>query len=296
MQQTVDGVRRRGCARAAVALALAMGLGAPPRALAVGDLGAPGGSTTSREAAANREADRLLARPRLTRPTTVTLTPATSHVSLDPRRDYVLRIPPGTVLTEPLTIRGGNDVVLEDAVVLYAPPRGAAPGWLARGLYLGNQTGVMWVSNLQIRGPLSEGVDLSQKKGGSVVLRDVDIDPVRGSQQTNHADVLQTWAGPRRLVVDGLRGTSTFQGVFLQPHDTWDGPDPDFVVLRNVHLDVTHGRYALSNYARSDYPVVADGITVQYNPSRPSRDQWLWPKPSTGDRTWARVVGIGPPG
>ena len=248
----------------------------------------------ARAADAVVQADKLLVRPVLTAPTTITMSSGTSYVSMDPTRDYIIKIKTGTVFPRPLTLTGGRNVVFEDAVMQYAPPLGADPDWLVRGLYLVDQTGVMWVSNLQIRGPLSEGIDLSQKKGASVVLRNITVDPVYGSQTGHHADVLQTWAGPGRLVVDGLTGTSNFQGVFLQPADTWDGPDPDFIVLRNINLDMSQGIYALSSYAHGAYPIVATDITVKYNPVRPSRDQWLWPKPSTGDTTWANVVGIGP--
>ena len=240
------------------------------------------------------QADKLLVRPVLTAPTTITMSSGTSYVTMDPTRDYIIKIKAGTVFPRSVTLTGGRNVVFEDAVMQYAPPVGAEPGWLARGLYLVDQTGVMWVSNLQIRGPLSEGIDLSQKKNASVVLRNIAVDPVYGSQTGHHADVLQTWAGPGRLVVDGLTGTSNFQGIFLQPADTWDGPDPDFIVLRNISLDTSQGIYALSSYAHGAYPIVASGISVKYNPARPSRDQWLWPKPSTGDTTWADVVGIGP--
>lgn len=248
----------------------------------------------ARAADAVTRADELLVRPVLTTPTTITMSSGTSYVSMDPARDYIIKIKPGTVFPRPLSLVGGRNVVFEDAVMQYAPPLGADPDWLVRGLYLVDQTGVMWVSNLQIRGPLSEGIDLSQKKGASVVLRNIVVDPVSGSQDGHHADVLQTWAGPGRLVVDGLTGTSNFQGVFLQPADTWDGPDPDFIVLRNIHLDMSQGIYALMSYAHGAYPIVATDISVKYNPIRPSRDQWLWPKPSTGDTTWANVIGIGP--
>lgn len=248
----------------------------------------------ARAADAVQQADKLLVRPVLTAPTTITMSSGTSYVSLDDTRDYIIKIKVGTVFPRSVTITGGRNVVFENAVMQYAPPLGAEAGWLARGLYLVDQTGVMWVSNLQIRGPLMEGIDLSQKKRASVVLRDIVVDPVSGSQTGHHADVLQTWAGPGRLVVDGLTGTSNFQGVFLQPADTWDGPDPDFIVLRNIRLDLSQGIYALSSYAHGAYPIIATDISVKYNPARPSRDQWLWPKPSTGDTTWANVLGIGP--
>lgn len=249
-------------------------------------------TSTLTAAQANVRADGLLLRPLLVAPTKIYMSSATSYVNMDPAKDYIITIKAGTVFTKPLTLKGGRNVVFENAVMQYAPPLGSAPDWLVRGLYLVDQTGVMWVSNLQIRGPLHEGIDLEQKLGASVVLRQIAIDPVFGSQTGHHADVLQTWAGPGRLVVDGLTGTSNFQGIFLQPADTWDGPDPEFIVLRNVRLDTSQGIYALSSYAHGAYPIVANDITVKYNPARPSRDQWLWPKPSTGDTTWANVVGL----
>jgi hypothetical protein len=255
----------------------------------------PTGTVSAAVAAAvNQKADALLARPVLVAPTTITMSSATSYVNLDPTKDYIVTMRPGSVFTKALTIIGGRNVVFENTSMQYAAPVGAAPGWLVRGLLLQDQRGVMWVNNLQIHGPLTEGIDLSQHYGASVVLRNIAIDPISGTVDTNHADLLQTWAGPGRLVVDGLTGTSNFQGIFLQPADTWTGPDPEFLVLRNITMDLSTGIYALMSYAHDAYPVLGDNITVKYNPARPSRDQWLWPKPSTGDVTWANVVGVGP--
>lgn len=277
--------RARSAAPASTPLALAAGPAARPSVASDANADA--------NADVDRRADRLLGRPSLQAPSTVTMTSATSYVSLSADRDYVIKVQPGTVFSRPVTIAGGRNVVFENTVMHYVPPLGAPPGWIVRGLYLVDQTGVMWVKNLQIRGPLSEGIDLSQKKNASVVLQSITIDPVTGSKDTNHADLLQTWAGPGRLVVDGLTGTSNFQGVFLQPADTWNGPDPEFLVLRHIDIDVSKGIYALSSYSHGAYPVLGEDITVKYNPARPGRDQWLWPKPSTGDKTWSGVVGVG---
>ena len=242
----------------------------------------------------DEQATALLVKPVLVAPTTVTMSSGTSYVNLDPARDYVIKIKLGTVFPKAVTILGGRNVVFENATMQYAPPVGAPADWIVRGLLLQDQRGTVWVSNLQIRGPLAEGIDLSQHYGAAVVLRNIAIDPVSGSQETNHADLLQTWAGPGKLVVDGLTGASSFQGVFLQPDDTWDGPLPSLVVLRNIDIDVSQGIYALFNNSYGRWPIVAtDNIRVKYNPLRPSRDQWLWPKPSTGDTSWSAVVGIG---
>ena len=268
------------------ALALSLLAGGP--AVAAVDLD----TAPSVRADIDRKADALLARPVLTSPTTVTMSSGTSYVSLDPSRDYVLKLKAGTVFRKDLTVVGGRNVVFEDAVMTYARPVDAPADWRARGLFLKDQTGVAWLRNIAIRGPLEEGIDLSQRFGASVVLQQVAVDLVVGSEAGHHADVLQTWAGPGRLVVDGLTGSSTFQGIFLQPDDTWDGPPPEFVVLRNVSLDTSRGVYALFNDSYGRWPVVTSNVSVRYNPARPSRDQWLWPKPSTGDTSWSGVVGL----
>jgi hypothetical protein len=222
------------------------------------------------------------------------MTPANQNVVLNDARDYVITIPAGTVFTKPVTIQGGHNVVLENSVLRYAAPAGASADWMARGLYLTGQTGTMWVNDLQIRGPLSEGIDLAERSPGStVVLRNIAVDPVSGTYETNHADVLQTWAGPDKLVVDGLTGTSDYQGMFLEPNDLFvDGPKPTFFSLSNVRLDVSTGYYALWTDGFGAFPLATSNVSVVYNPERPNRGSWLWPKPSTGDTTWNDVIGL----
>jgi hypothetical protein len=249
---------------------------------------------TSTTSAVLQKASALLPRPTLSTPIVASLTPANQGVVLNNARDYVITIPDGTVFTQPVTIQGGHNVVIENSVLRYAAPAGAAADWMARGLYLTGQTGTMWVNNLQIRGPLSEGIDLAERAPGStVVLRNIAVDPVSGTYETNHADVLQTWAGPDKLVVDGLTGTSNYQGMFLEPNDLFaDGPKPTFFSLSNVKLDVSTGYYALWTDGYGAFPLATFNVSVVYNPAHPSRNSWLWPKPSTGDTTWNDVLGL----
>jgi hypothetical protein len=242
----------------------------------------------------------LIKRPALVHPQTVQLTERTPRLNLDPTKDYVVQVPSGTVLTSGAVIRGGHNVVLEKAVLLYAPP--VPPTGLPtvtadpstselrqRGLFLTEQTGIMYVNDLQIRGALKEGIQLAERSPHvAVVLRRIVIDPVVGSKSGWHADLLQTWAGPARLVVDDFAGTSEFQGMFLRPNELWpNGPRPEFFWLHNVRLDVSAGLYALWTDGFGAFPLKASAVVVK--PRSANRDAWLWPKPSTGDTTWSKV-------
>ena len=232
----------------------------------------------------------LLAEPPLVDPTTVVVDRQHTKLHLDVTKDYVVQVADAP-LGRSVTIEGGHNVVLRKGTLRYARPSGSKASWRCRGLELKGQSGTMWVSGLSIRGPLLEGIDLDQRlPGARVVLQDITIDPVHGTQSGHHADLLQTWAGPDTLVVDGFRGTSDFQGIFLKPNDSFDGPPPSLISLKDVDLDVSHGRYALWVNTGHPYPVTVTSVTVKYNRARPSRNLWLWPKPSTGDHTWDAVV------
>lgn len=237
----------------------------------------------------------LLPRPVLVNPVTQTINPTWTSMTLDVTRDYVIKVKPGAVLSKPVTLVGGRNVVIESQVLRYAAPVGAAADWKVRGLLLKGATGTTWVRDLQIRGPLAEGIDLDQRAPRStVVLRDIAIDKVSGSYAGNHADLLQTWAGPDRLVVDGLTGSSDYQGMFLRPTDAWaDGPMPSFFSLRNISMDLSTGYYALWSDGYGAFPIAVRNVSVRPNPARPGRDAWLWPKPSTGDTTWQAVSSRG---
>jgi hypothetical protein len=183
--------------------------------------------------------------------------------------------------------------LIEPGELRYAPPAGAPLTWPERRLYLKGHTRMARVSGQSIRGPLNEGINLDQRVPKAVVvLRDIAVDPVHGSEDGHHADLLQTWAGPDKLVVDRFTGTSDYQGFFLTPNQQFrTGPKPSYVWLRGVDLDLRLGYYALWVDQQQRFPVYVRDTTVARNPTRMARDRWLWPKPSTGDRTWANVVG-----
>jgi hypothetical protein len=285
----VQNGTRRAIAAAAAFVCLLCGVS---YAAAREDAPAPAPAPSSAQRV-DTDATRLLQPPRLEDPVVRTIRPGSTWLRLDPGRDYRLQIALDVVLTSGVVVLGGRNVVLEPGTLRYARPPGVNPSWTVRGLYLKGQTGIAYVSGLRIRGPLKEGINLDQRAPGAVVvLRDVEVDPVQGSEAGHHADLLQTWAGPSKLVVDGFRGASTYQGFFLLPNQEWTtGPQPEYFWLRDVELDLTVGRYAFWTDGGGRFPVQVHATAVRRNPTRQARDQWLWPRPSTGDTTWSAVVG-----
>jgi hypothetical protein len=182
------------------------------------------------------EADRLTwAPPPLKDPLTVTVTATSAKVELSPDRDYIVKLPASPlVVAGGVRIEGGHNVVIIGGEIA-VPPRSEAPDSRDRtGLLLKNQTGTIHVEGVRISGAdLAEGINLDQGTGGTVVLQNIAVDEVHGSRDGHHADILQTWAGPSTLRVDGLTGTTEYQGLFLLPQQFLDTP-PDAFDLRRI--------------------------------------------------------------
>lgn len=166
------------------------------------------------------------------------------------------------------------------------------------GMSLKDQLGTTWIHDVHISGArLMEGIDL-QEPDATVVLRDVLIDTVHGSYATNHADLIQSWSGPRRLLIDGLSGRTEYQGFFLLPNQWDSGPAPTVFDLRHVDIDDTNGAYALwvGDVTGNSIPTWnVDNVYVAPNPARTWRGWWLWgfreqDSNTPGQGTWANVV------
>lgn len=162
---------------------------------------------------------------------------ADEHVlDLDSSRDYVLVMPSVPLQTaRGLDVTGGRNVVLIGGEI--RAPDESEEELDRRALYLKDQTGTIHVEGLRMTGNLAEGINLSQPEGATVQLQNISIDVVRGTRDGNHADLLQTWLGPDRLLVDGLSGSSNYQAMFLQPNEyDEDGPTPTAFDLRRLRL------------------------------------------------------------
>lgn len=233
--------RRRELAAVAVAVVLAAGVAVALVLDNGGSSSADPGLPTPTSTAA--EADRLTwAPPALKDPLTVTVTASSNKIELDPDRDYILKLPASPLVVKGgVRIEGGRHVVIVGGEIA-VPPRSEAPEPRDRtGLLLKNQTGTVHVEGLRISGAdLAEGIDLDQGRGATVVLQNIAVDEVRGSRDGHHADILQTWAGPSTLRIDGLTGATEYQGFFLLPQQFSSTP-PDAFDLRRIVITGASG-------------------------------------------------------
>lgn len=229
-------------------------------------------------------------RPRLRHPQTITIGPGAENLKLDPRRDYVLRCPARRLdLPWTLSVWGGHDVVL-DRCDLHV-----TRNWVAT---FKDQSATLWLHGVHFAGTrLTGGIQL-QEPAATVVMRDVLFDRVYGSAHTNHAELVQSWAGPRRLLIDGLTGSDTYQGLFLEPNQ-FDAPwTPHVYDLRHIDIDDTAGVYALwlGDVAGPMRTWNVSDVYVRASRPRSWLGWWSWPQPRGGRSIWSGARLGAPPG
>jgi hypothetical protein len=226
--------------------------------------------------------------PALIDPTVVTINDSKRNLKLDQAKDYILECQPGAVrLSWPLVVWGGHNVVFQDCHLEVT-----RPNWSAA---FKDQTGTLWVHDVRFGGRhLNGGVQL-QEPAATVVMRDVLFDRVYGSYATNHAECVQSWAGPSRLLIDGLTCPTTYQGLFLLPNQFDSGPAPRIFDLRHVDIDDSRGAVALwlgdVKGGLSAMRLNLQDVYVVPNRRRLWRGWWLWPALS-----WRHVIAGAPSG
>ena len=238
--------------------------------------------------------------PALTDPITIQISNANRDLRLDEKKDYILKMP-ATPLTAKggLVISGGRNVVLIGGAI-EAPPLAEAPGALERrAVYLKGQTGTIHIEGLSIGGAdLGEAFNLDQRLGAILQLQNIRIEKVHGTRAGHHADLVQTWAGPAELRIDRLTGTTDYQGFFLLPNQHFDGPAPKLFDFRRMNIKGSEqSGYMLWTQTEPEFPVKVTDVYVAPSPAKVAqRDLIVWPKPSTGDRSWENVKVGEPPG
>lgn len=169
--------------------------------------------------------------PALVDPVELTLTERRPFVLLDDARDYVLRVDGGRITLRPgqkAGAFGGRNVVWVGGEI-------NAPG-NDRPIKLDRQKGSFHLEGVHITGrDLHEGIDIDERRGATVTIQNVLVDKVSGSIHGFHADVLQTWAGPGRLRIDRLEGTTNYQGMMIDTKGLGDATTSEFD-FRNVVL------------------------------------------------------------
>ncbi|WP_432490911.1 hypothetical protein [Kineococcus auxinigenes] len=217
-----------------------------------------------------RSAGRLTwAPPQLDSPVEIDVTEDEHVLVLDDDTDYVLRLP-----DEPLQVLGGLDVTGGRNIVLIGgeirAPDESEVELDRRGVYLKGQKGTIHIEGVRLTGNLSEGFNLAVPDG-VLQLQNVVVEKVAGSREGNHADIVQTWAGPRRLLIDGLSGSSNYQAMFLMPNEfDEDGPVPEEFDLRRMRLaGVERHGYMLWAPDEAPWLSVTDvQVTLEYDRGR----------------------------
>jgi hypothetical protein len=257
-----------------------------------GDEGTPGPQPSATSSGGGASSGQLAwAPPELTDPTTVQLTADHKDLKLDQDRDYILKMPTdGPLEAKGTSIWGGRNVVLIGGEIsVPADDRG-------RGLALKSQTGTVHVEGLRITGPgLTEGIDLQEGDGAVVQLENVRVDAPQGSRSTNHADVIQSWAGPKVLRIDRFTASTTYQGFFMLPTQHTDQGPPDEFDLRHVDLHGLKDSGYMLWRDSDDWPLKVTDVYVQ-RPDEKRRNQLLWPKKGKGTEVWSQVHIGNPPG
>ncbi len=159
--------------------------------------------------------------PTLSSPITVTLSNSNKNAKLDPTKDYIVKLSGKITGTGSVNISGGRNVVLIGGEINHTETGGPAnnPGKDQLGLTLKNWTGTMHVEGLYISGTtLGEGIDVDTRSPGAILqLQNIRVDTVKGTQATNHADIVQNWGGPTVYRIDRLTGSTSYQGFMVQP-------------------------------------------------------------------------------
>ena len=229
--------------------------------------------------------------PALKNPIVMAYPEGSKSLKLDSARDYVLKLPTGRALRNNygLTITGGHNVVIIGGAVNVGT---GVPGLgivARRGAYFKDQTGTLFLEGVRFQSPssayLMEGIDLSQSKGATVIIQNVVVEHLVGSQSTNHADGLQTWAGPNRLLIDRLSIDTGYQGMFLLPNQNFSGPRPTQWDFRHVYLHgQTTAKYLMWKQSAS-FPWRVSNVYLLHDGGR-SRTLMLYP---SGDPLYSSV-------
>lgn len=230
--------------------------------------------------------------PVLKNAVTIDVTDANRSLSLDPAKDYLLRHLVPITKVGGLTITGGHNVVSMGAEVHFSEWLGADHGKANRALYIKNFTGTFHLEGMHAGGLLGEGIDVDTRTPGAVLqVQNTRIELVQGTQTTNHADLIQNWGGPLVYRIDGLTGSTTYQGLFLQSSEY--GEETELCDFRRMNLrgSGAYGRYLIYRTGSSAKKIVLTDVWCQPGTN--------WAKESGGypaaDATWKTIKHGTPP-
>jgi hypothetical protein len=236
--------------------------------------------------------------PALTDPTTIPLVSGEDPdvVDLNPEQDYVLQMPAGGIHGT-VEINGGHNVVLiggEITVPSTANQTDNGEDDTDTALYIRDATGTVHIEGVLIDADPDveyDGIDVNAPQA-TVQIENVRVENVWGSENTEHADVIQTWGGVKDLRVDRLTANGDYQGLTIDPDlgpvgsaeienvDLTDDPPPPALAATTIG-----GGYMIwltSSDDTCDAPTTTfESVFIDNLTDRIADSNTMWP-PSTG--------------
>ncbi len=248
--------------------------------------------------------------PVLVNPTTITLTNASRKATMDPTKDYIVRL--GEVIDTPsgIELNGGRNVVLIGGTIRFSRDYSGGVvtelGKKNRAVFikgLSTQTAprTVHIEGLHIAGDFTwEGinVDSQSEPNLTVTLQNIRVDRINvylpgttGSHEGG--DVFQCWNGPTELRIDRLTGADCrYQGLFIQSNAFGTGVERPYTISRvNLSGRQPSSAYLLWHASPSSIPLNVSDVWVDSTDAWP--DGCIWPK--DGNATWKAQRGT-PPG
>jgi hypothetical protein len=152
---------------------------------------------------------------------TIYLSNNNHSLKLDRSKDYRLIMPNGVldVGDGTLSINGGRNVVLIGGQMTSSGTIGT--------IRATNQAGTLHIEGLHISGAnLTEGIQFQNESSAVIQLQNIRFDTVHGSYSGHHADLIQFWGGgPKTMRIDGLTGSTNYQGFMFQDAVNVEGWD-----------------------------------------------------------------------
>lgn len=234
--------------------------------------------------------------PALDHPQDVDLQTGRTVTKLDPTRDYRIILPRRPKIGSTMIMGGHNIIIIGGNITV--PPEDK----MKRALYIKGATGTVHIEGVLIDNPGKTEFDAIAIAApqATVQLKNIRVEGVRGFMHSWHADILQPWGGVKALLVNGLTGTSAYQGIQLS---ALKGPI-GMISLHNVNLRSIGQQIGTrgANGGNGGYLFWADcnltaqiNLTQVYIAPRPERlrSEAVWPASDGKSRCGSRLSSDG---
>ncbi len=155
----------------------------------------------------------------MTSPVTINVTNANARLNLNAGQDYIVKLP-GTPLTASggLWLIGGRNIIVVGGEIFDDSPI-SSPTSVdeAYGIYLKNQTGTVHLEGLWVHGRgVGQAVVMDEGQGATVQIQNCRFETLHPVGYV-HTDGIQSWSGPKKLLLDRVTIQTAGVGIQVQP-------------------------------------------------------------------------------